>query len=208
MRQKTETTQIFGSPAGGLEEMCTLPPDQLASRLAEVRRDVLPYVRKTDKLEDGYVLEFSGAPGLKARVERLIALERECCEGLQFDLSEEPQAGGLRLEVRGIDPEDGILKQLFSGSERGLGVPLRGSFLRRALSSAGIGIGGTFLLFCVLPIGLAGLLGASATAYLAKFDSLPALSAAAVVFGGAAWWHQRRRPTPKGEEGRGGGCGC
>ena len=62
--------------------MCTLSDDQLATRLAEIRCEVLPHIRKTQKLEDGLVLEFNDTPNLKAKVERLVALEQECCAGL------------------------------------------------------------------------------------------------------------------------------
>ena len=136
--QRTGIRQTPNGRMGELEARRTLTPDQLTIRLAEIRRDVLPHVRKTERLEDGYVFERNGTPEPRARVERLIALERECCGGLQFDLGQGPQAAGLRLNIRGIDPQAGTLEQLLAGIERGLRTPLRRIFLRRTLSSTGI----------------------------------------------------------------------
>ncbi len=205
--QHTETIATPHNSSDALRDMCTLSDDQLTVRLAEIRRDIVPHVRQTHRLQDGVALELNNTPGLRAKIERVIALEQECCAGLQFALSDTPQTGDLRLEIRGVDPSVQSLQQLFAGAESGAAQESRGGRIRGVLSSAGIGIVGSFLLLCVLPIGLVGLLGASATAYLAKLDSLPVLSAAAIVFAGAAWWWQRR-PRLKTEEANGRGCGC
>ena len=204
-----QDTQIIHAPissADELRKMCTLSDNQLAARLAEIRKDILPHVHKSEAVEDGYDLELSDVPGLRAKIERVITLERECCEGLQFELSDAPQPGQLHLEIRGVNPQAQTLSQLFGETKtRGENIPQR-SPLRRMLSSAGIGLVGSFVIFCVLPISLAAVLGASATAYVAKLDSLPVLAVAAIAFGGMAWWFQRQRSTLKGKEGK--GCGC
>jgi hypothetical protein len=187
--------------------MCTLSADQLTVRLAEIRRDIVPYVQHTHRLQDGVALELNNTPGLREKIERVIGLEHECCEGLQFALSDADQTGGLRLEIRGVDPSSESLKQLFGGLENEAKGEAQGGRIRGVLSSAGVGIAGSFFLFCVLSIGLAGLFGASATAYLAQLDSLPVLSGAAMIFAGAAWRWQRRSGL-KTEEASGRSCGC
>ncbi len=146
-------------------------------------------------------------PGLREKIERGIGLERECCAGLQFGLSDRTQTGSLRLEIRGVDPSAESLKQLFGEMETGGKEEVGGRRTRGILRSAGVGIFGSFFLLCVLPIGLAGLFGASATAYLAQLDSLPVLSGAAMIFAGAAWWWQQRSGLKTGET-SGTGCGC
>ena len=206
--QKSEAIQTSNNPAGAVPDMCRLSDDQLTTRLAEIRRDVLPHIRKTHKLEDGLVLEFNDTPNLKAKVERLVALEQECCAGLRFELQERPQPEGLKLEIRGIDPQSGTVEQLLAGIQSNAETPSQGSRLRRVLSSTGIGVAGAFFVFCVLPIGLAALLGASATAYVAKLDNPLLLSVGAIVFGGAAWWFQKRRSTAQSEGSGSDGCGC
>lgn len=206
--QKSEAIQTSGNPAGAVRDMCTLSNDQLTSRLAEMRRDILPHIRKTHTLEDGLVLEFRDTPNLKAKVERLVALEQECCAGLRFELQEKPQPEGLKLEIRGIDPQSGTFEQLLAGIENNAQAPSQGSRLRRILSSTGIGVAGAFVVFRLLPIGLAALLGASATAYVAKLDNPLLLSVGAIVFGAAAWWFQKRRSTAQSEGSGRGGCGC
>ncbi len=155
--QKSEAIQTSGNPAGAGRNMCRLSDDQLTTRLAEMRRDVLPHIRKTQKLEDGLVLEFNDTPNLKAKVERLVALERECCAGLRLELQERPLAEGLKLEIRGINPQSETFEQLLVGIEKKAQTPSQGSRLRRALSSTGIGVAGAFVVSGLLPLGVAAL---------------------------------------------------
>ena len=83
--QKSEAMQTSGDLAGAVRGMCRLSDDQLTTRLAEIRRDILPHIRKTHNLEDGLVLDFNDTPNLKTKFERLGALEQECCAGLRFE---------------------------------------------------------------------------------------------------------------------------
>ena len=122
-------------------------------------------------------------------------------------LSDTAQAGGLRLEIRGVDPRSEILTQLFGTGQAQIPAVSQGRGMKRFLRSAGIGVAGSFLLCCALPIGLVGLLGAGATVYLGKLESLPVLAAATLIFGGLAWWWHPQ-PTLKETDGKGSGCGC
>ena len=72
--QKSAAMQTCGDPVGAAGDMCRLSDDQLTTRLAEIRRDILPHIRKTHNLEDGLVLEFNETPNLKTKVEKLGAL--------------------------------------------------------------------------------------------------------------------------------------
>lgn len=202
-----ETITVRHRSSDALRDMCTLSNDQLTVRLAEIRRDIVPHVQQAHRLPDGVALELNNTPGLRAKIERVITLERECCAGLQFGLSDTTQTGGLGLEIRGVDPDAESLKQLFSGIEGETQGEVQGGRIRGVLRSAGTGIVGSVFLFCILPMGLTGLFGVSATAYLAQLDSLPVLSVAAMVFAGAAWWWQRRSGLKTREAG-GRGCGC
>ena len=204
--QHAETITVPHNSSDALRDMCTLSNDQLTVRLAQIRQDIVPHVQQTHRLQDGVALDLNDTPGLRAKIERVIALERECCAGLQFGLSDTTRTGGLRLEIRGVDPDAESVKQLFGGIDNGPKGEVQGGRIRSAVSSAGAGIVGSFFLFCILPMGLGGLFGAGAAAYVAQLDSLPVLSGAAMIFAGAAWW-QRRSGLKTGETG-GGGCGC
>lgn len=102
--------------------VCTLPADGLAERLAWIRREILPHAIRTVRLDDGLAFELAPAAGLAETLDRLIALERECCRGLALERRAGATPGGLRLEVRGLDPDASILRSLGSASgKRGPG---------------------------------------------------------------------------------------
>lgn len=146
--QHAETITVPDNSSDALRDMCTLSDDQLTVRLAEIRRDIVPHVQQTHRLQDGVALELNNTPGLRAKIERFIGLERECCVGLQFGLSDATQTGGLRLEIRGVDSAE-ILEQLFSGMGDRAKEESQGGRIHSVLRSAGVGIFGSFFLFCV-----------------------------------------------------------
>lgn len=77
--------------------VCSLPADALRDRIAHIRREVAPHVRRSDEIEGGVAWEFDA--GMRETLERLVALERECCSGLEWTLA--AAHAGVRLEVRG-----------------------------------------------------------------------------------------------------------
>lgn len=93
-------------------DVCTLPADGLAWRLAWMRDQILPHARRTERLEAGLAWELDAVPGLAEKLDRLIALERDCCRGIVFERMQGSVPGGLRLEVRGIDPDAPLLHAL------------------------------------------------------------------------------------------------
>jgi hypothetical protein len=99
-------------------EVCTLSGDGLAERLAWIRDEILPHVRRTERLASGLAWELDAAPGLAEKLDRLIALERECCGGVVFERTEASAAGLLRLEVRGIDPDAAAFRALHVARQR------------------------------------------------------------------------------------------
>ena len=66
--QETLTHQTSGRSPDSLRDMCTLSNDQLAVRLTEIRQDILPHVRQTHSLTDGYLLELHAASGLREKI--------------------------------------------------------------------------------------------------------------------------------------------
>src|SRR5262249_26379960 len=95
---------LVGSSAASSTRMdlpiiCTLTGPELAER----RRNVLDVVRKaqvrTYRLPNGYAYEFPARAEMLERLETLVALERQCCPFLTFNLNQ--TATAIRLEVTG-----------------------------------------------------------------------------------------------------------
>ncbi len=99
--------------------ICTLSEKDLGERMAWIRDEILPHAHRTERLESGFAWDLVMAPGLAAKLDRLIALERECCSGIVFERSEASVSGRLRLEVRGIDPEAPVFRALHAQHDDG-----------------------------------------------------------------------------------------
>lgn len=93
-----------------VRQMCSLSADELQDRLAMIRRDILPHVKRTEVLPNGFICEFDQHAEFQSKLEDLVALERTCCGGLTFDLQSLPGANTLRLTVTGADPHSGIFE--------------------------------------------------------------------------------------------------
>ena len=167
-------------------EICTLPPEDLTERLAWVRAEILPHAIETVRLQRGLAFELTPVPGLVEKLDRLIELERECCSGIDFERLASATPGGLRLEVRGIDPDAAIFQSL--------GVPEAQAPVRaRIAKAAGIGALGSLVVCCVLPGAAVAVLGAAA-APLTSLDGPGPIAAGALIGGTVAWrWLGRRR---------------
>jgi hypothetical protein len=83
---------------------CSLSPERLRERLAWIRDEILPHARRSERLDDGVAWELEDAPGLAEKLDRLVALERECCSGIEFRVGAGAEPGRRRLEVHGIAP--------------------------------------------------------------------------------------------------------
>ena len=83
---------------------CNLPKDDRQARLEMIRREIMPHALGSQELVDGMAWEFGDDPELRRELERLVAFERECCGGLQWNLVERSDAPGVRLIVEGLDP--------------------------------------------------------------------------------------------------------
>ena len=90
---------------------CTLSSEDLAARIAWIRAEILPHARRMERLAAGVAWELDAVPGLADALDRLIALERACCDPIVFARTQAQDPGRLRLEVRGVDP-DALLRAL------------------------------------------------------------------------------------------------
>jgi hypothetical protein len=177
--------------------VCTLSPDGLSERLAWIRDEILPHARRTERLPSGLAWELEAAPGLAEKVDRLIALERECCASIRFVRSDASPSGRLRLEVSGIDPDSAVFRALQVGRER--------PGWREVAVAGGLGLLVSAIVCCVLPLAAAIVAGGAAATRLAALDEpwvigLGALPAAAVA--GRLLRRRRRAGHPRAT-----GCG-
>ena len=176
--------------ANEIAPYCSLDRKALGERIAMIRRDLLPHATRSEALSDGRAWSFPGDPDLKARLEHLVALERECCgEGITFDLVE-GAADDLRLEVRGIDPNAAVF--------RAIGNPGRIRGLGRLFKAGASGLLLSFALFCVAPWIAVALFGAAVAGPLLALDQ-PWVVAAGAVFAALGlwllWWRRGRRAS-------------
>jgi len=67
---------------------CTLNDQDFKTRRALARKILLPHIIATDRGPDGLVLTFKDGPTRRADVENFIALERQCCAFLNFEIAD------------------------------------------------------------------------------------------------------------------------
>ncbi|MGH0030540.1 MAG: hypothetical protein ACQGVC_12165 [Myxococcota bacterium] len=85
-------------------DACSLSQPAFEKRLRWIR-DEIRGARRRLPIPGGVAWEFDADPERRAKLERLVALESDCCDGdrIHFALHVEPDS--LRLEVRGIDAD-------------------------------------------------------------------------------------------------------
>ncbi len=186
-----------------IRTICNLSDKELAARRKELREGLLPQARGREDLSDGLALFFDASPELREELEAFVAFERECCPGLGFSVRD--VSGALHLEIRGIDPRASIFAGVGEVAEHE--KPERAGWIR-LLRSAGLGTAGAFVLFCVVPMGIAAVGGAQLAASLGALDDPWAVGAGGVVFAALLWLWERRRAAARKASASTGGGGC
>jgi hypothetical protein len=170
--------------------VCSLNDEQLEERRAMVRAEILPHVRRAERIEGGFAVETDATPEQRQKLEDLVALERRCCSSVSWDLSEVPRSGRVRLEVRGLDPDAGLLGSLVEAP-----APHTRK-LMQVVKAGGLGLGLSFFVLCVIPIGLAALGGATLASSLSGLESPLTLALGTLLLGSATWallrWREQR----------------
>jgi hypothetical protein len=87
--------------ASGLPVVCTLTPEQLESARAGLIPGLVARAESVTDLDDGLRIRFATQPGLLAELAAMIESERACCRFLRFQLTAEPAAGAIVLDVTG-----------------------------------------------------------------------------------------------------------
>ena len=181
---------VSSAGPGGWADVCSLPPDEFRDRLAMIRSEIFLHVKRAEKLPDGFAVEFDRSRDIRAKLERLVKLEQECCKSLRWSLQESPDSGTLRLVVQGMDPRSGLLESLDRAMK---GPRSEDGQLALVAKAGGLGLGVSFFVCCILPIGIAAVAGAAAAASFAKLDNPLAIGAGSLVMAVPAWLFMRRR---------------
>jgi len=96
--------------------ICTLTGPELAER----RQSFLDALRKaqmrTYRLPNGYAYEFSAGAEMLGKLKTLVALERQCCQFLVFNIIETPNT--IRLEVTGWPEAAAIIEDFFGSANK------------------------------------------------------------------------------------------
>ena len=96
---------------------CTLGPDDMPVREAELRALGREALLAVEHCEARATLRFRRDPATRARVERMVALESECCAFIDFELYDTGDALALTLRTPdGGEPAMHMLVDLLSGS--------------------------------------------------------------------------------------------
>lgn len=80
---------------------CELPPAELAARRQGLLPGLLANAQERLSIDNGFRWRFAASSELLAAVTRTIDLERQCCRFLRFELTIEPNAGPVWLQVTG-----------------------------------------------------------------------------------------------------------
>lgn len=94
------------------EFACSLSDKEFRGRLAMVRERLLPNAQDMHAIRNGLRIIFSASDEMRARLEELVALERECCGFLTFDLAAGPDGKTLVLTATGSDEAQPFLRTL------------------------------------------------------------------------------------------------
>lgn len=96
---------------------CTLTTDELSVRVAEIRA-VGALALSSARAERGQAeLRFRAAPGVRARLEAIVAVEARCCAFLDLRLEDRADAHVLTIRApAGGEPVMGELVEAFGGA--------------------------------------------------------------------------------------------
>ena len=179
---------------------CTLPPASQRAEIKRFRAELAPYILKRERLKDGARLTFTAAPGLRAKIERLVALDRNCCTFLNHQVESDDEIIVLRVKSEGS------------------GIPLAQDFLEVQAPENGNMSHSTSLktvavvtacgLACSAPLVLSALgLGATGIGFgIMEFEIAATVLVLMAVVG--YWYYKKRRARATERNDNADRCGC
>ena len=93
---------------------CSLDTEALTNRRAFFRERIMPKALARTRTDDGLQIVFENDPAVRDELRLFIALERQCCGFLDFELSEDLEKSRLLLVVLGPLEAHGVLDQMES----------------------------------------------------------------------------------------------
>jgi amino-acid N-acetyltransferase len=110
MRRRLESH--VSNTTAELPVACTLLPNDLNARTAELLPGLVAMSTARVATEAGYHLVFEASANMLSRIAAVIDAERQCCQFLRFQLIVEPGYGPVRLEISGPPGTKEFLDQL------------------------------------------------------------------------------------------------
>ena len=98
---------------GNLPVICTLSDVEMREREVGLLARFKSGFIAAEELANGYSFRISGDKEWFVLVSELIAVERECCRFLTFELRADPQMGPLTLRITGPNGTKELLKTAF-----------------------------------------------------------------------------------------------
>jgi hypothetical protein len=80
---------------------CTLGPAALKARRDDLLGTLIRRAEERIDLPNGYCIRLKAEDGILARIAQVVDIERQCCRFLRFQLTIEPGADSIVLEVTG-----------------------------------------------------------------------------------------------------------
>src|SRR5687767_14460998 len=91
---------------------CTLSPDDLRTRQADLLPGLIARAEERVAVDHGYRWRFAPSADLLCMIAGVVDSERACCQFLRFQLTVEPGLGPVWLEVTGPPGTTEFLQQL------------------------------------------------------------------------------------------------
>ena len=104
--------QKGGMPMAKPELSCTLSPQELQARRAELIPGLFKRAERVDDIANGVQFQFAHQPGLIRELADIVEREQDCCSFLRFELSAEAGAGAVVLKVTGPEGTARMLRSL------------------------------------------------------------------------------------------------
>lgn len=82
---------------------CSLTSAELQDRIALLRTEIFPKLKRKVELEEGYIYYFDDEGDLAVKILEFIGKEKQCCPFFKFDFSVLPFKKGLAFQISGSE---------------------------------------------------------------------------------------------------------
>lgn len=172
---------------------CSLSSTQQRAEIDRLKKRLVPHIVARAYLKDGVQLTLTPAPGLTHEIQRIIELDRKCCEFLNHKMEKEDD------KITWTVTSEGAGVQLAQNFSLELAPTLKNSYRKVSLKAAAIIAACGFACAAPFAIGALGL-GAATVGLTAIGIEIAALGLIMVI-GAGFWLYKRgRNHAAKGEK--------